>query len=302
MCDSTKVRNQEVFSFKKLVVSAGAILLSMQVTYGDVIYRETFSQTAGAANTNFDFAGWAGYWSPTAQSVVQGNVTNASGNSVYDNFGIGSSVGRPSGGTVTNVNAGASVGNTNGFPFSSGFLSVSNNILTYTTEYTVNQSLWNVGSISFYSGNTSNNPNAFPGNNIPGYRIAIQMDGNWYVSATNMVQNNSVANAAGFASSGQQMVFNWTTTASAWLNLSFVPGTTLAIGSAVGSDLPTDAITAFGLYSDPSISTNGVGGLGTRRWDTYEINAVAVPEPGSVALVLIALGALVGGLRRSRKA
>jgi hypothetical protein len=297
---SSKARNQEMLSIKKLVVLAGVILLSMQISYADVIYQETFSQTAGAANTNFDFVGWAGYWSATAQSTDQGNTTNASGATVYNNFGVGSSVGRPSGGTVTNVNAGASVGNTNGFPFSSGFLSVSNNILSYTTEYTVNQSVWNVGSISFYSGNSSNNPNSFLNGNIPGYRIAIQMDGNWYASATNLVQNNVIANAAAFASSGQQLVFNWSNAASAWRNLTFVPGTTLALGGAVGSDLPADPITAFGLYSDPVLDTNGVGGVATRRWDTYTISATAIPEPSSVALVLIGLGALVG-LRRSRK-
>jgi hypothetical protein len=298
MCTSTRVRNQEILSLKNFVVLAGAILLSMQVTYGDVIYRETFSQTAGAANTNFDFVGWSGYWSPTAQSTDQGNTINTNnGATVYNNFGVGSSLGRPSG--LNNVNAGANVGNTNGFPFSSGFLSVSNNILTYTTEYTVDPTLWNVGSISFYSGNTSN---TFP-KGMPGSRIAIQIGGNWYVSATNMVQNNNIANAAAFATSGQQMIFNWTTAASAWDSLTFVPGTSLAVGSVLGSDLPSAPITAFGLYSDPSVNTNGVGGIATRRWDTYEIDGTAVvPEPSSVALVLIGLGALVGGLRRSRKA
>src|ERR1017187_8148309 len=297
MCNSTKVRNQKMLSLKKFVVLAGAILLSVQVTRADVIYRETFSNTAGAANTNFDFVGWSGYWSPTAQTTDQGNTTNASGATVYNNFGVGSSVGRPSGGTFTNVNAGASVGNTNGFAFSSGFLSVSNSILTYTTEYAVNQSLWNVGSISFYSGNTSN---AFP-NGMPAWRIAIQMDGNWYASAQPLVQTVQIANAAAFASSGQQLVFNWTTTASAWDSLNFVPGSTLALGGVIGSDLPADTITAFGLYSDPSLNA-GVGGVATRRWDSYEIDGTAVvPEPSSVALVLVGFGTLLG-FRRSRKA
>jgi hypothetical protein len=284
-----------MLSLKKFVVLAGAILLSMQVTYAQVIYRETFSQRQGAANTNFDFVGWNGYWSPTAQSTDQGNVTNASGARVYDNFGVGSSLGRPTG--LDNVNAGPNVGNTNGFAFSSGFLSVSNNILTYTTEYAVNGTIWNNGSMSFYSGNTSN---AFP-NGMPGWRIAIQMDGNWYASSQLLVQSNNIANAAAFASSGQQMVLNLTTSASAWLTLNFTPGSVLALGGAVGSDLPADTITAFGLYSDPSSNTvSGALGIASRRWDTFEITAV--PEPSSVALVLIGLGALVGGLRRSRKA
>ena len=289
MCNSTKVRNQKMFSLKKFVVLAGAILLTMQATRADVIYRETFSSTAGAPNTNFAYVGWSGYWSPTAQTD-DGVV------SPLNNFGIGSSVGNPSGGTFTNVNAGTSVGNTNGFAFASGFMAVSNNILTYTTEYAVNPGVWNVGSISFYSGNTSN---SFP-NGMPGFRIAVQIDGNWYASSQLLVQNNNIANAAAFASSGQKLVFNWTTTASAWDSLTFVPGSTLALGGVIGSDLPADPITAFGLYSDPSVN-NGVGGVATRRWDSYEIDGTAVPEPSSVALVLVGFGTLLG-FRRSRKA
>ena len=279
-------------SLKKFVLLAGVALLCMQVTRADVIYRETFSRTAGAANTNLAYVGWSGYWSTTAQSDASVSVNN---------FGDGSSVGKPSGGSITNVNAGPSDGNTNGFPFVSGFLAVSNNVLITTSEYAVNQSIWNIGSISFFSGNTSNNPNSFA-NPIPGWRIAIQMDGNWYASSTNLVQTNNIANAGAFATSGQQMIFNWTNAASAWLSLNFTAGSTLTLGSALGSDLPTDPITAFGLYSDPSVDTNGVGGIQTRRFDTYEIDGVAVvPEPSSVALVFIGLGALLG-LHRSRKA
>lgn len=295
MINST-TRNQEMLSLKKSIILAGAVLFCLQATYADVIYRETFSQTAGAANTNFDFDGWAGYWSSTAQTTDQGNTTNGAFQTVYNNFGLGSSLGRPSGGTYTNVNAGPNVGNTNGFAFSSGFLSVSNSILTYTTEYTVNQSLWNVGSISFYSGNTSN---AFP-NGMPAWRIAIQMDGNWYASSQLLVQTVNVAAAANFPTTAQQLVFNWTTTASAWDSLSFVPGSTLALGGVIGSDLPADPITAFGLYSDASVNTNGVGGIATRRWDSYEIDGTAVPEPSSVMLALVGFGALLG-LLRSRK-
>jgi hypothetical protein len=276
-----------MISLKKFVLLAGAILLSMQATRADTIYRETFGGPA-AGNTNFAFVGWNGFWSPTAQ-------TDDGVLSPFNNFGVGNSLGIPT--NLTNVNAGASA-RTNGFPFASGFMAVSNNILTYTTEYAVDQSVWNVGSISFYSGNTSN---SFP-NGMPGYRIAIQMDGNWYASSTNLVQSNNIANAAGFNTSGQQLIFNWTPAASAWDSLSFTPGSTLVLGGVIGSDLPADPITAFGLYSDPAVNTNGVGGVATRRWDTYEIDGTAVvPEPSSVALVFVGFGMLLG-LRRSRKA
>ena len=291
MFDSANVRNQEVLSFKKFAVLAGAILLCAQVTRAQepAIYRQTFSQTAGAANTNFEFDGWSGYWSPTAQNEAAGNAAGT-----WNNFGAGSSLGIPSGGNYTNVNAGPEAGNTNGFAFSSGFLSVSNNFIVETSQFPIDQTIYNIGSISFYSGNTSN---TFP-NGMPGYRIAIQMDGNWYASDQLLVQSNNTANAAAFATSGQKLVLNWS--GSIWDSLTFVPGTSLVLGGAVGT-LPADPVTAFGLYSDPAVNTNGVGGVATRRWDSFEIDGTMIPEPSSVALVLVGFGALLG-LRRSRKA
>jgi len=283
-------------TFKTLVVLTGAIVLSVQATRAQepAIYRETFSQTAGAANTNFEFDGWSGYWSPTAQNEAQGNTTNADGTTAWNNFGAGSSLGRPSGGTFTNVNAGPEVGNTNGFCFSSGFLSVSNNFIVETSQFPINQTIYNIGSISFYSGNTSN---AFP-NGMPAWRIAIQMDGNWYASDQLLVQTVQVSNAGSFATGGQKLSLTWA--GSVWDSLTFVPGTSLVLGSAVGT-LPADPVTAFGLYSDPAVNTNGVGGVATRRWDSFEIDGTVIPEPSSVALVVMGLGALVG-FRRSRRA
>jgi hypothetical protein len=287
MFNTAKVRNQEMFSVKKFVVLAGAILLCMQVAHAQVIYRETFGGPA-TGNTNFDSVGWLGYWSPTAQPD-DGVVVP------FNNFGVGNSLGIPT--NLTNVNAGA-MSETNGFPFASGFQAVSNNILTYTTStnFTGTISPSNIGSISFYSGNTSN---LFP-NGMPGYRIAVEIDTNWFVSAQLLTQSNNIANAAAFNTSGQQLVFNWP--GSTWDSLNFVPGSTSTPGVLIlGSltTLPTDNLMAFGLYSDPAVNTNGLGGVATRRWDTYEIDAI--PEPSSVALVFIGLGALLG-LRRSRKA
>ena len=90
---------------------------------------------------------------------------------------------------------------------------------------------------------------------------------------------------------------HWTTAASAWDSLSFVPGSNLVLGAALSSPLPGDSITAFGLYSDQEPG----GGNATRRFDSYEVDALAVPEPSSVMLVFVGFGALLG-LWRSRKA
>ena len=105
MINSTKVRDQAMLSLKKSIVLAGAILLCVQATYADVIYRETFSRTAGAPNTNFSYVGWSGYWSATAQPGDGVTVP-------YNNFGSGSSVGIPSGGNITNAfnSIGSSIG------------------------------------------------------------------------------------------------------------------------------------------------------------------------------------------------
>ena len=44
------------------------------------------------------------------------------------------------------------------------------------------------------------------------------------------------------------------------------------------------------------IKVIGVGGAGNNRWDNIQINADAVPAPGSIALV--GLAGLVAGRRR----
>jgi hypothetical protein len=130
---------------------------------------------------------------------------------------------------------------------------------------------------------------------MPGYRIAVEIANNWYASDQLLVQNNNIAAAANFNTSGQKLVLTWA--GSVWDSLNFVPGTSLSLGGV--TPLAAGDLQAFGLYSDPSVNTNGVPGVATRRWDTYEIDTV--PEPSSVALVFIGFGMLLG-LRRSRKA
>src|ERR1700693_4093375 len=141
MFNSTKVSDQNMLTSRKLFVFAGAIVLRVQATHAQdpAIYRQTFSQTAGAANTNFEFDGWSGYWSATAQNEAAGNAAGT-----WNNFGAGSSLGIPSGGNFTNVNAGPEVGNTNGFCFSSGFNSVSNNFIVETSQFPINQTIYNI--------------------------------------------------------------------------------------------------------------------------------------------------------------
>ena len=59
------------------------------------------------------------------------------------------------------------------------------NWIAYTTGYTVDTTANPIQDISFYAGSAAN------GAVIPGFRIAVQIDGNWY--ATSQVFANTVA-------------------------------------------------------------------------------------------------------------
>lgn len=274
-----------MLSFKKFVVLAGAILLSMQVTYGNVIYREVFGNSSTSSNSSFGIEGWYGYWGGTAAS--QDSAT-------YNQFGVSTAAGAPQ--NLDNVNAGGpALSMVNGLGFTSGGTltpGANSRILVGTSQYTVDTTAWNLQTISFYAGSGNS------GGSIPGFRIAVEIGTNWYATAQVFANTTSVGSISGFPAGAQQQTFNWTTAASAWDTLTFVPGTSLVLGSAVGSDLPSDPIVAFGLYSDPVTNATAAS---TRRWDTYEINANAIPEPSSVALVFIGVVTLLG-IRRSRKA
>jgi hypothetical protein len=257
----------------------GATLLSMQVTQAQTpIYREVFGNNAAPAGTNAPLStvGWAGYWGATA---------NDQSNPSFSNFGISAAAGSPS--TLDNINAGTSLSTVYGLLFTSGTGAANTNWIAYTTGYTVNTTATPIADISFYAGNAAG---------APGYRIAVEIGGNWYASSATLANAVAVSSIGGFAAGAQKVTFNWTTAASAWDSLSFTPSSALVLGSTLVSDLPGGNVTGFGLYSDTPAS-----GGPTRRVDTFQIDTVPVPEPSSVVLVLSGVGMLMG-LRRARKA
>jgi hypothetical protein len=266
-------------------VIAGAILLSVQATQAQTptpIYREVFGNNT-AFNQNVINVGWAGAYGAggAAPSTLGGAYTN--------NFGISSQLGDPQ--NLDNINAGgAALSTANGLMFTSGGTMASAPFIAYTTGYTVDTAAALIQDITFYAGSANN---AVSG--IPGFRIAVQIDGNWYATSQVFANTVAVGSAANFNTLAQQMTFTWTTAASAWDSLTFVPGTSLLLGSVLSSPLPGNNITAFGLYSD---AVTGAGGA-TRRFDTFEIDAI-VPEPSSIVLALSGLGVLMG-FRRFRK-
>ncbi len=67
-------------------------------------------------------------------------------------------------------------------------------------------------------------------------------------------------------------------------------GTELSLAAGnLASDLPSGDITGFGLLVETE--------LGTRRFDTFQIDATVIPEPASAAL-LIGAGLWASFLRR----
>jgi hypothetical protein len=265
-------------------VLAAAIVLSIQVTHAQSpIYREVFGNNT-TSNMDLSAIGWAGAWGGNGASSLTAPANN---------FGVSTAAGSPQ--NLDNINAGGSaLSMVNGLAFSSGAFASTTNWLAYTSGYTVNQTLTPIQDISFYAGSAANGTFG-----VPGFRIAVEIDGNWYASTAVLGNTTGVASAANFGSQAVQVVFNWTTAASAWDSLTFVPGTSLVLGSALSSPLSSDPITAFGLYSDAEPGTTGPGNA-TRRFDTYQIDS-SVPEPGSVMLALLGVG-LLAGLRSFRKA
>ena len=265
--------------FLLATVLAGTSLLSTQVSQAQTapIYREVFG-TSGV-NSLLSTVGWVGAYGATATD--SGTVSTS-------NFGLSSAVGSPT--SLDNINAGGSATSTStGFLYTSGGTWATANWIAYQSSYTVDTTANSINDISIYCGSAVN------GATIPGFRIAVQIGGSWYASTAVLANTTSVSSAGNFAAGAQKETFTWTTAASAWDNLTFVPGTSLALGSTLSSSLPSGNITAFGLYSD------AITGGSTRRVDTPQIDATAVPEPSSVALVLSGVGILMG-FRRSRKA
>lgn len=270
---------------------AGAIILSMQVAQAQSpIYREVFGNITGTGSSNASpsSVGWAGNWGATASDASVGDAPAGT----FNNFGVSTALGSPN--NLGNINAGLELSQANGLMFVS---QAGQNFIAYTTGYTVNQTLTPIQDISFYAGSTFDTAGG-----IPGFRIAVQQDGNWYASTAVLANSLNVTSAGNFhlapgSGGAQQVTFNWTTAASAWDNLTFVAGTSLVLGGISGG-LNGDPITAFGLYSDATDSLGNTENA-IRRFDTYQIDTV--PEPGSVLLGLSGIGLLMG-LRRFRKA
>ncbi len=258
-------------SFPRLVAVALATLAAniLPLSAQTVIYREVFGREAGTGNTSFSTYAWQ-VFGPGVDS--EGANTPAFDYSAsFGNAGI-SPEATAGTGSFSNINSLPSVNSdpTGTQPLDNGrtFLFLEN-FLTFTEEYVVDRSLFTVTDMTWDQRGTG-----------PALSAAVRIEGQWYVSQT--VPNTNAAGVWDTAS------FDFAT--ATWTTLDFTAGFTLALGSA--TVLPEGNLSAFGLYA-PS------GGGGGSRFDGFTINAVAVPEPSTLAFLgAAALGVAFFRFRR----
>lgn len=253
------------------------------------IYRETFgnstTQTGSAGNQPHNSYDWALH-----QGTLGVNTTGST---------IASSDGKV--GNVGNINAGNPI---TAYTKGNFFSSTSERLLFWTPEYSFDPADYVAGSIQFswYQGNASTEDKV---------QLAIRIGSQWYAS-TETFQNNAAVTSGGSFSLGgddggpsganhgaELQTLDFSLTAANWTLLDFdgtytggvtgTNGTVLALGSALGSDLPSGEINAFGWYFDSPV------GAGTiqKRLDTMTITATPIPEPSTLALAgfgLVVLG------------
>jgi hypothetical protein len=248
-----------------VAVSLFASLASLSLAQS-VIYRETFGNKAGnnslsalSANIN----SWNAYETTVSSATTRGVVSNGAGASTtLDNAGTGFS----------------SLSLTNGFVYTE---TINIPYLVVTTALTLNQSQYS--GITFTWDAKNNNAASTQ-------RIAVQIGGNWYVSAQTFSTSTNTWTAQSFS---------FTNTSTAWIDLTAqissnkLPDSVAA--TSLTSALPTGNITSFGLYLGKFNDT--------QRIDTFAITATAIPEPSTFAILsgVTALGLAGMTRRRPRK-
>ena len=126
-------------------------------------------------------------------------------------------------------------------------------------------------------------------------RVALRINGQWYVSSNGFTQVSGVPTGNQFGGLAESKTFNFA--GAAWQLLNFDGGTNTSgsvLGLGAGASLPAGAVEAIGLYIDrvgPNVTT--------RRFDSFQVYAV-IPEPGTGWLTVVGLAGLVAWRRRCR--
>ena len=160
--------------------------------------------------------------------------------------------------------------------------------VVWTTEMgRIVRSAGEISNISFYSNNNSTATSA---------RMAIRLDVSgvetWFVTEQTFIRNSSTAgDSTNFAANGELESFSFVTDAASWRSLTFVPGSSLVLGTTLVTDLPQGDLTAAGIYFN-STSTDGR----TIRYDNFVIETV--PEASSSLMIMLGLLGLAQTRRR----
>jgi hypothetical protein len=263
----------EILAF--LIVATAAAFLTPSAHAQSVVYRETFYSTVnnGTLNTANPSLGWHFDKSPTG--AIGQTVVNADGLATRSGLN-GEPIDLPA------INAGTYAGTDQGIIFTTA--GDARQGLFYTSEYTALSSQ-NITQISWYAANSATSPTQ---------QVAIQVNGNWFISSTLFT---TPALSGGAFAANTAIKETLTFAGSTWKALSYTTGATPFSISGTAVALPTGDVTAFGLFVDTANS-------GNIRFDTYEIMASSIPEPSSYAMILglTVLGTVACRRRKYRKA
>ncbi|MFC4995553.1 PEP-CTERM sorting domain-containing protein [Rubritalea tangerina] len=120
------------------------------------------------------------------------------------------------------------------------------------------------------------------------FRIAIQVDGNWFLSDT--AETLTPAGVTNNYDNSKTTTLTVDFASESWNTLLFTPTTTLTNSNTTALPQPTatSAVTQYGVYIEQaSTAANWIG------VDDFQINTVSVPEPGSSSLIGLAGCALL---------
>jgi len=252
----------------KLLSFAGVLSVLFCVSKSsaqEVVYRETFYSTVNNDTLNHAEAdnptlGWHAVRS--ASGAVGGLISSADGVATRSGL-IGYPADEPA------INAGTYTGTDQGIMFTtSGDMRQG---LFYTNEYTDLQ-VGDISQIDWYAANSST---------AVTQQVAVQVDGNWYISSTQFT--TAALSGSAFASgTAEHEVLNFS--GSTWNSLSYTVGSNGFSISGTAISLPTGNVTGFGLFVDTA-------NAGNPRFDTFEITSI--PEPASYAAIA-SLASLLG--------
>ncbi|QNN23971.1 hypothetical protein HED60_17400 [Planctomycetales bacterium ZRK34] len=226
-----------------------------------VVYTEHFNNPTPSTNLNSSSVGWSTYAGSTA--VDKTNDGFGTGNQIGISWFTGDPAGPDDGYLFTNNSSTPAM----------TFGAIDN---TFTPISQPQQISWIMG-------------NSVTTTTV---RLLVQVSGSWYASSTAYSTNPAISSGSSFTTNAGSLghTLNFSTAAAGWQNFTLTPGSTMALGSVLGADLPTDEITGIGFYISASTTT-------TVRLDTLAVTAI-VPEPASAMLVAGPLLAL--GMRRKR--